>query len=117
LIFKTSAHCLSPSAPIFTNLPIQATRLPPIRDQTPNYRFGARTPNLQAVPRRLQRLRILLQIVIDHGERHAPLARAVVIEKIATGEVEEARENDGKDRVCFSTQAGPLNSVSPTWTW
>src|SRR5208283_1787639 len=50
LIFKTSAHCLSPSAPVFTNLTIQATRLPPIRDQTPNYRFGARTPNLQAVP-------------------------------------------------------------------
>src|SRR5208337_4554409 len=51
LIFKTSAHCLSPSAPVFTNLTIQATRLPPIRDQTPNYRLGARTPNLQAVPR------------------------------------------------------------------
>ena len=50
LIFKTSAHCLSPSAPVFTNLTIQATRLPPIRDQTRNYRFGARTPNLQAVP-------------------------------------------------------------------
>src|SRR5208283_4688402 len=50
LVFKTSAHCLSPSAPVFTNLTIQATRLPPIRDQTPNYRFGARTPNLQAVP-------------------------------------------------------------------
>ncbi len=50
MIFKTSAHCLSPSAPVFTNLTIQATRLPPIRDQTPNYRFGARTPNLQAVP-------------------------------------------------------------------
>ena len=42
---------------------------------------------------------------------------AVMIAKIATGEVDEARENDRKDPVCFSTQAGPLNSVSPTWTW
>ena len=44
-------------------------------------------------------------------------ARAVMMAKIVTGEVEEARENDGKDPVCFSTQAGPLNSVSPTWAW
>src|SRR4051794_37065241 len=43
--------CFSPSGPVFTNRTIQATRSPPIRDQTRNYRLGARTPNLQAVPR------------------------------------------------------------------
>jgi hypothetical protein len=36
LIFKTSTHCFSPLASIFTNLTIQATRLPPseIRRET-----------------------------------------------------------------------------------
>jgi len=62
LIFKTSAHCLSPSAPVFTNLTIQATRLPPIRDQTRNYRFGARTPNLQAVP---------IEVILDGRKSNA----------------------------------------------
>ena len=50
LIVATSMDCFSPSAPVFTNLTIQPTRSPPIRDQTRNYRFDARTPNLQAVP-------------------------------------------------------------------
>ncbi|WP_146101723.1 hypothetical protein [Rhodopila globiformis] len=50
MIVATSMACCSPSAPVFTNLTIQATRSPPIRDQTRNYRFDARTPNLQAVP-------------------------------------------------------------------
>jgi hypothetical protein len=44
MIFKTSEHCFSPLGPVFTNLTIQATHLPPIRDQTRNYRFGARPP-------------------------------------------------------------------------
>ena len=37
--------------PVFTNLTIQATRSPPIRNQTRNYRLYAHPPDLQAVPR------------------------------------------------------------------
>jgi len=46
----TSVHGPSPSAPIFTNLNIQATRPPSAREQTRKYPSGRRTPNHAAVP-------------------------------------------------------------------
>jgi len=76
LIFKTSAHCLSPSAPVFTNLTIQATRLPPIRDQTRNYRFGARTPNLQAVP---------IEVILDGRKSNASQIVGGYLDEIVKG--------------------------------
>jgi hypothetical protein len=65
LIVTTSMDCFSPSAPAFTNLTIQATRPPPIRDQTRNYRLNARTPNLQAVPRTGNRRSELVEILVS----------------------------------------------------
>jgi hypothetical protein len=50
LIFMTSTHCVSVSVPVFSNLKIQTTR-PPVGEQTRKYRFGTRTPNLEAVLR------------------------------------------------------------------
>jgi Transposase DDE domain len=64
VIVATSMACFSPSTPVFTNLTIQATRSPPIRDQTRNYRFDARPPNLQAVPLHQDEL---LDITVIHG--------------------------------------------------
>jgi hypothetical protein len=40
----------SPSAPVFTNRKIQATRPPQVKKQTRIYPVGARTPNLEPVP-------------------------------------------------------------------
>jgi hypothetical protein len=40
----TSALCPSPSAPVFTNRKIQATRPPQVKKQTRIYPVGARTP-------------------------------------------------------------------------
>src|ERR1700675_4414737 len=50
LISMTSVQCPSPSAPIFTNLKIQATRPPQSKNRREKYSFGARTPNLEPVP-------------------------------------------------------------------
>ena len=50
LIFITSTHCSSPSSPVVTNLTIQATRPPQVREQTPKYPAGPRTPKLATVP-------------------------------------------------------------------
>jgi len=44
-------QCPSPSAPIFTNLKIQATRPPQSKNRGEKYPFGAPTPNLEPVPR------------------------------------------------------------------
>src|SRR5277367_325345 len=52
LISMTSVQCPSPSAPIFTNLKIQATRPPQSKNRREKYPFGAPTPNLEPVPRR-----------------------------------------------------------------
>jgi hypothetical protein len=46
----TSVQCPSPSAPIFTNLKIQATRPPQSKNRREKYPFGAPTPNLEPVP-------------------------------------------------------------------
>ncbi len=46
----TSVHGPSPSAPVFTNLEIQATHPPLVREQTQKYPTGPCTPNLAAVP-------------------------------------------------------------------
>ena len=46
----TSVHGPSPSAPVFTNLKIQATRPPSVREQTRKYPTYLCTPNLAAVP-------------------------------------------------------------------
>ncbi|HME24419.1 MAG TPA: zinc-binding dehydrogenase, partial [Acetobacteraceae bacterium] len=46
----TSTRCSSPSAPVFTNLTVQATRPLPIKDQTRKCPSGADTPNLETVP-------------------------------------------------------------------
>ncbi len=46
----TSVHGPSPSVPVFINLKIQATHPPSVREQTPKYPTGRRTPNLAAVP-------------------------------------------------------------------
>src|ERR1700691_457749 len=54
LISMTSVQCPSPSAPIFTNLKIQATRPPQSKNRREKYPFGAPTPNLEPVPIRLQ---------------------------------------------------------------
>ena len=45
-----SAHGPSPSAPISTNLNIQATHPPSARERTRKYPTGRRTPNLATVP-------------------------------------------------------------------
>jgi len=50
LISMMSVHGPSPSPPIFTNLNIQATHPPLVREQTRKYPTGRRTPNLAAVP-------------------------------------------------------------------
>jgi len=50
LTCMTSVHAPSPSTPIFTNLNIQATHPPLVREQTRRYPTGRRTPNLAAVP-------------------------------------------------------------------
>src|SRR5271156_5039984 len=50
LISMTSVQCPSPSAPIFTNLKIQATRPPQSKNRREKYPFGAPTPNLEPVP-------------------------------------------------------------------
>jgi len=50
LISITSVHGPSPSAPVFTNLKIQATHPPLVRERTQKYPTGRRTPNLAAVP-------------------------------------------------------------------
>jgi len=42
-------HGRSPSAPVFTNLKIQATRPPSVREKTRKYPTGPRTPNPAAV--------------------------------------------------------------------
>src|SRR5271170_5758724 len=55
LIFMTSVQCPSPSAPIFTNLKIQATRPPQSKNRREKYPFGAPTPNLEPVPSERQR--------------------------------------------------------------
>ncbi len=46
----TSVHGSSPSAPVFTNLNIQATHPSLIKEQTRKYPTYLRTPNLAAVP-------------------------------------------------------------------
>jgi len=46
----TSVHGPSPSAPISTNLNIQATPPPSAREQTRRYPIGRRTPKLATVP-------------------------------------------------------------------
>jgi hypothetical protein len=49
----TSVACPSPSAPICTNLTIQATRPPPVNEQTRKYPLLVLTPpNLRQSPRR-----------------------------------------------------------------
>src|SRR5271167_4605779 len=50
LISMTSVQCPSPSAPIFTNLKIQATRPPQSTNRREKYPFGTPTPNLEPVP-------------------------------------------------------------------
>ena len=45
-----SVHGPSPSPPIFTNLNIQTTHPPLVREQTRKYPTGPCTPNLAAVP-------------------------------------------------------------------
>jgi len=50
LISITSVHDPSPSTPIFTNLNIQATHPPLVREWTRKYPTGQRTPNLAALP-------------------------------------------------------------------
>ena len=46
----TSVHGPSPSTPSFTNLNIQATHPPLVREQTRKYPTGRSTPNLATVP-------------------------------------------------------------------
>ena len=46
----TSVHGPSPSAPNFTNLNIQATHPPQVRERTRKYPTGQRTPKLATVP-------------------------------------------------------------------
>ena len=55
-----------------TNLTIQATRLPPIGDQTRNYRFAAPTPNLQAVPAQPRQSTSRSPVETLHGHRRDP---------------------------------------------
>jgi len=50
LISMMSVHGPSPSAPVFTNLNIQATHPPSAREQTRKYLTGRHTPNLATVP-------------------------------------------------------------------
>jgi hypothetical protein len=46
----TSTLRPSPSAPVFTNLKIQATRSPRVKDRPEKCSHGAETPKLAAVP-------------------------------------------------------------------
>src|SRR6202171_882834 len=46
----TSVHGPSPSAPVFTNLKIHATRPPPVREQARKYQTRPGTPSFAAVP-------------------------------------------------------------------
>jgi hypothetical protein len=47
---RTSMYCSSPSSPVFTNLTIQATRPPRVKEQAPKYPSGDRTPKLVTFP-------------------------------------------------------------------
>src|SRR5208282_1160401 len=67
LICMTSTRCSSPSAPVFTNLTVQATRPLPIKDQTRKCPSGADTPNLETVPRFPLSLRMVEEMLAARG--------------------------------------------------